>query len=335
MSELKDMLLDVVEKMLKKHVDKETVDLLEDGLWGEQLWQMLEKNDVTKVAWQQSGGDLEDLLLLYERMGYYAAPVPFVEQTLANVFLEQVGAEPVEALLTYVVDAGHLTCADGVVNGTIPLVRWGRLAKQLVVLQENVLWLVDCEGSACQQRTNLAAEPRDTLTFENAKASVYPLRKPLAHYEALESAALVASITGAITRAVDLTVQFTKERKQFGQPIHRFQLVQQHIAILAGEQAIAVAALENSINQLFNHQIHAVLFARMRLDDAARIVTTSAHQVHAAIGVTYEHALHHTTRRLWAWRDEGQSIEAVCTQMAEQLLASDEDVWSLLTKGDV
>ena len=28
------------------------------------------------------------------------------------------------------------------------------------------------------------------------------------------------------------------------------------------------------------------------------------HQVHGAMGYTYEHRLHHFTRRLWAWRDE-------------------------------
>jgi acyl-CoA dehydrogenase len=29
-----------------------------------------------------------------------------------------------------------------------------------------------------------------------------------------------------------------------------------------------------------------------------------AHQVHGAIGFTFEHNLHFLTRRLWSWRDE-------------------------------
>src|SRR3546814_1067112 len=33
-------------------------------------------------------------------------------------------------------------------------------------------------------------------------------------------------------------------------------------------------------------------------------VASIAHQVHGAIGFTYEHALHFATRRLWSWRAE-------------------------------
>ena len=37
---------------------------------------------------------------------------------------------------------------------------------------------------------------------------------------------------------------------------------------------------------------------------AASTGAAIGHQVHGAMGYTYEHRLHHFTRRLWAWRDE-------------------------------
>ena len=41
MSELKEMIVDVVERMFKDHVDKETVDLVETGNWGIKVWDIL------------------------------------------------------------------------------------------------------------------------------------------------------------------------------------------------------------------------------------------------------------------------------------------------------
>ena len=61
----------------------------------------------------------------------------------------------------------------------------------------------------------------------------------------LNTAFQLALMTGAVDKINDLTVQYTKEREQFGRPIHRFQLVQQHIVLLAGETAIALAAFNN------------------------------------------------------------------------------------------
>ena len=42
----------------------------------------------------------------------------------------------------------------------------------------------------------------------------------------------------------------------------------------------------------------------MRVGEAAGDGAAIAHQVHGAMGFTYEHSLHHFTRRLWAWREE-------------------------------
>jgi len=42
----------------------------------------------------------------------------------------------------------------------------------------------------------------------------------------------------------------------------------------------------------------------VRVGEAAGIGASIAHQVHGAIGFTYEHALQFATRRLWSWRAE-------------------------------
>ena len=43
---------------------------------------------------------------------------------------------------------------------------------------------------------------------------------------------------------------------------------------------------------------------RCAVGEAAATGAAIAHQVHGAMGFTYEYSLHHATRRLWAWREE-------------------------------
>ena len=44
--------------------------------------------------------------------------------------------------------------------------------------------------------------------------------------------------------------------------------------------------------------------AKCRASEAVEKLTRLSHQVHGAIGFTYEYGLHFLTRRLWAWRAE-------------------------------
>src|SRR5690606_18641414 len=105
MSEIGEMVVEVVEKIFKDKVEKETVDLLEENKWDEDIWQLLLENELHHVAVSEedggAGGDIEDLLALYELVGKYAAPVPYVEHTLANFLLQQVELKGYEQLTTY------------------------------------------------------------------------------------------------------------------------------------------------------------------------------------------------------------------------------------------
>ena len=81
---------------------------------------------------------------------------------------------------------------------------------------------------------------------------------------------------------------------------------QHAIARLGGEVAAAVAAALSAAGAMERGEevTLAVASAKIRTAEAARDGALIAHQVHGAIGVTDEHALHHSTLRLWAWREE-------------------------------
>ena len=341
MSELKEMISEVVEKIFKENIEKETVDLLEENQWAENVWKILIDNELHNVAVSEAnggaGGDIEDLLTLYDLVGKYAAPVPFVEHTLANFLAEQFGITLQDGLATYSVTTA-LSINGDFVSGKLVRVPWAKYAKQIVTVAsddtQTYFIVVDVKDAQLTNGTNLAAEPRANVLFNHAKVlQKVPITvKQYEQITKLVTAASISKMNGALESAFHLSVQFSKERQQFGRPIHRFQLVQQHLGIMAGEQTLMSVATSN-VQALLAEEIeqNEVAYARLRMDDASKAVATSAHQVHAAIGVTHEHRLHHFTRRLWAWRDEEFTARYWKKKLAEQMLKSNDDLWRNLT----
>lgn len=338
MSEMKEMILDVAERMLEDHVTKEVVDVLEKGEWAKDVWKLFEENGMISVAISEekggAGGDLEDLLNLVRLTGKYAAPIPFAETTLANVLLETGNLAPVDQIATCSLQEG-LTLQNGEISGTLHNVPWARHAKYLVALAEKQIALVDLADATIEPGSNMAGEPRDTVILNNAKAqsSSVLTDEQIFHLKSIETAFKLALMTGAIEKINQLSVQYSKEREQFGRPIHRFQLVQYQITQLAGETAIALAAFNNVCAAIQSDNVsHEIAFSRIRFEDAIATVTSVSHQLHAAIGMTHEYPLHQYTRRLWAWRDEGANADFWSEQIADYLLKHDDELWAYITK---
>lgn len=127
---------------------------------------------------------------------------------------------------------------------------------------------------------------------------------PAAPVRALLAVCAAAVLTGAMRRAMDLSVEWAGTRKQFGRPIGAFQAVQHSLATAAEELAASRAALEWAADELRSDRaMPSAAVAKGRAAEAAGQVAAVTHQVHGAIGFTAEHALHRATRLLWLWRD--------------------------------
>ena len=144
-----------------------------------------------------------------------------------------------------------------------------------------------------------------------------------------------ALMSGALQHILAITVEYARERIQFGRAIGQFQAVQQELAVLAGEAAAAQAAADAAalaLDSADGGEALAVAVAKMRVGEAAGRGAKVAHQVHGAIGFTQEHQLHYRTRRLWAWRDEMGSETWWAARVGEAVLArGGEGLWPLLT----
>jgi alkylation response protein AidB-like acyl-CoA dehydrogenase len=147
-------------------------------------------------------------------------------------------------------------------------------------------------------------------------------------------------MAGALEHILDQSVQWSLDRVQFGRPIAKFQAVQHNLATLAGEVAAAGAAADGAAEAIARHGIgneHAaaqVAIAMYRVGEAAGTGAAIAHQVHGAMGFTYEHSLHHATRRLWAWREEFGNETHWATLLGHMVAANGADaLWPFVTAG--
>ena len=116
--------------------------------------------------------------------------------------------------------------------------------------------------------------------------------------------------------------------------------MQQNLANLAGEVAAAGAAADGAAEAIAAHGVDSdialaeVAIAKLRVGDAAGAGAAIAHQVHGAMGFTYEHTLHHSTRRLWGWREEFGNETLWAERLGRMVAAQGADaLWPFVTQG--
>jgi alkylation response protein AidB-like acyl-CoA dehydrogenase len=114
------------------------------------------------------------------------------------------------------------------------------------------------------------------------------------------SAALAAESTGVAQRALDMAVEYAKDRKQFERPIGAYQAVSHRCAQMLLEVEGARSATYYAAWALDHEPESAAVAASMAkayASDAGWRVTASALQVHGGIGFTWEHDLHFFLKR--------------------------------------
>lgn len=324
MSEMRTLLVDTVERLLQDFCPAEVVNGAEKGEWPARLWQGLEDAGLTR-AWLPeevggSGVDAGDVLAVLRAAGRFSAPVPLAETLLAAWMLHAAGLQIPEGALT----VAPVTPADRIafrksgggwrLSGTARFVPWARASGHVAVIgQAGAQTLVARVAPAhCKivSGKNLAGEPRDTMIFDGV---VLPAEVVAPAPEGVDQGLLwqrgaltrVALMAGAVEKVMALSLRYANERIQFGKPIGKFQSVQQQLALMAGEVAAACVAAEAAGQAAARTRgLGETACAKLRLGEAAAVAAALAHQIHGAMGVTQEHTLHHSTRRLWSWREE-------------------------------
>ena len=114
-------------------------------------------------------------------------------------------------------------------------------------------------------------------------------------------AATAAETVGAMEAMNDMTLEYSKTRVQFGNPIGTYQVVQHRMAdmFMTAEQgrSMAMLATMSLENDDPAERAHDMATAKVGIGQAGRYVSQSAVQMHGGIGMTEEYAVGHYFRR--------------------------------------
>ncbi|ODR17555.1 acyl-CoA dehydrogenase family protein, partial [Mycolicibacterium porcinum] len=268
----------------------------------------------------------------------HAGAVPLAEtDALAGWLAPHAGIELPDGPLTVAI-ADADTSGDRI-TGAAHSVPWaGECAATLLAVRAGDglrVGLVDTGD--LQADHNLAGEPRDSLVFDAPADQLRAVDPALGiELDRRGAWARCVQIVGALDAAADLSVRHTRERIQFGRPLSAFQSVQQSLAGMAGEIERARAAADLAVAAVTEHGFdspeadYAVTVAKVTVGRAVGPVTTVAHQLHGAIGVTREHPLWLFTLRAQSWTQDYGTTTHFARRLGRLALAA-EDPWDLVT----
>ena len=290
------------------------------GALGGPLWSALDGAGLLAVA--GAGGDTDvsfaDAMALVRRSAYHAIPVPLGEAIVGRWLARRAGLEAPDGAIGLSLASpespiglsGLASRQDGV---SVTVARSGDgpvLIAGIGAGRQGQLALLDIGATSVTLSRNIAGEQRETFTVAPPHAG----QKLLAvadHAGAgadlfLAGALLrVVQMAGALDRTLEHCMLWANDRVQFGRQIGKFQAIQHQLAVLASEAAAATAAVDQAIEASGDApDFLAIAVAKARVGEAAGKGANIAHAVFGAMGFTREHALHFSTRRLWAWRNE-------------------------------
>lgn len=341
---MRDIIEDAVERLFGDQLSAPAIAAAESA-WPADLWSAVEDTGVTRATGPESDGGgvpWSDIYVIVRAVGHHAVPLPVSETLFAHWLLAGAALPAPTGPLTFATDVLHLS-DSGRVSGRLRAVPWGRNASRVIALAQKAggqlsLVLLNPKSAAVEPGSNVAREPRDTLTFDHAvPGAIAPLPEAWSADVMRLGGALLrsAQMAGALQRILRDCIEYAQVRRQFGRTIGTFQAVQHDIAVLAEHSAaagciaqIAFASLQTSLPLLH------VGSAKIVASDAAGAGAALAHGIHGAIGMASEHALNFVTRRLWAWRSEFGSRE-VWAQYIGKLTceAGESEFWSTITNG--
>jgi alkylation response protein AidB-like acyl-CoA dehydrogenase len=285
------------------------------------------------------GSDMNflDLAILIEEMGRACLPGPYLSSVVLSGFtILDIGSEEQKAEYLPKIASGEKIFtlaltepsasydADGietkavaegdnyVISGTKLFVPDANVADYMLVVAKTdqgfTLFIVDAKSQGISHTVlkTIAEDKLCEVVFDKVKVPKTNILgeadKGWAEVEKIIQRAAVAKcceMVGCIQQALDMTVEYAKDRKQYGRPIGSFQVIQHYCADMAidveGTRLSAYKAAWTLSEGL--PCTEEVAIAKTWAGEACQRVMALAHQIHGAIGVTIDHDLQYYTRR--------------------------------------
>jgi alkylation response protein AidB-like acyl-CoA dehydrogenase len=291
------------------------------------LWQGLAEMGIAGLLVPEAYGGAEmemlDLALVAEALGAGAVPSPFLGHALATLAISLGGSDAQkEKWLPDLADGSRIATvalgespegwdagawraevADGVLNGAKSYVTSADVADWIVVgvagggfavvARDDVGVKIEPIGSVDRTRRS------SRVTFENARAEL--LATPAA--ERVRDAGLIllaADAFGGAWRLVEMSVEYAKQREQFGRKIAEFQAVKHQLADMAIDVEPARALFwfaAHAFDHIPDEAEHAAAMAKAHITDRFVQVSRDAVEIFGGIGLTWECEVHMWLKR--------------------------------------
>jgi alkylation response protein AidB-like acyl-CoA dehydrogenase len=233
-----------------------------------------------------------ELAVLLEELGYAVAATPLLGSALAALAIEHAGSDEQRARWLPALASGEATGAFGRAD----LVVDAQEAAVIVMVEDGRARLIP--------RADGDVEPIDSIDptrrYARVRGDGPALGRDVPGALDRAAGAVAAELVGVCQRALDMTVAYVKERKQFGVPIGAFQAVGHRCAqmLLHTEGARSTAYFAAwAADAAPDRLAEAAGLARAAAGDAGREVTASAIQAHGGIGFTWEADVHWLYKR--------------------------------------
>ncbi|HEY1275834.1 MAG TPA: acyl-CoA dehydrogenase family protein [Thermoleophilaceae bacterium] len=277
-------------------------ELAEAGTYDDDAWK-----ELSELGWpgifvdEANGGQglgVLELVILMEELGYVLAPLPFLSNAAAGVVLQHAGSDAQrERWLPGI--------ASGEARGTVGVLSGGEARLVPDADSADVIVLVGSDGGTVVEASAAEIEPLTTMDNTRRFARVRtdggePLEGDPAAGMDRVAAAVAAELTGVSQRAMEMAVEYARDRKQFGRPIGAYQAVSHKCAqmLLEVEGARSGAYYAGWTADAEPDSLPlAASMAKAYASDAGWRVTAAALQVHGGIGFTWEHDLHFFLKR--------------------------------------
>lgn len=302
------------------------------------------------------GGGPVEVMVIAEALGHALVVEPYVDTVVvaggllqraggkvADNLLEQIAAgEAVVALAAAEAASGDrwqdvATTArrdgdDWLIDGAKILVLSAPLATHLLVTAKTdaglSLFLVDITDAPNGLAVHgyRTVDDRRAADIEFAGVRAVLLGTDGQAWESLDrardegAAAVSAETVGNMRKVLADTVEYCKQRQQFGTPIGSFQALQHRMVDMHIELEQSVAAVYLAILNLDaepDRRARAVSAAKATIGRAARFIGQNAVQLHGGMGMTEELAIGHYFKRLTAVQYEFGSTDHHITRYAE------------------
>jgi alkylation response protein AidB-like acyl-CoA dehydrogenase len=258
------------------------------ALWGELVelgWPGI------AVASEHGGQDLGmvELAAVLEELGYACAATPLLSTATAAAVIQASGTPEQRERWLPALASGEATAG----LGSADLAADADEAAVIVLLDGDDAQLVD--------RQNADVTALETIDPTRRFATVSGQGEPLGGGAADRARiAIAAEVVGICQRALDMTLEYVKDRKQFGVPVGSFQAVSHRSAAMllnaeSARSAVYFAAWAADADP--DRLAEGAALAAASAADGGREATASAIQAHGGIGFTWEADVHWLYKR--------------------------------------